>query len=1227
MSFSPNSQQMEEIGEKVLSAHIVSGRLSPKSSEDELNSLNQAVLELNRVLRCVAKQPSEDQFSEIEMAANKLSGILNNVKKGASHDPKIFPKLFEAYKSLSCALLLIRKNNIEYGQKYKQLKREYDILEKLHKSEINSLKNQGFKVTDFADQINDSKKELHYIRSQYEQFKKFVDKTVSSIQIMMQLPESTTLKTLKSEINAKLKQIKQAPYSSDSEVSGNYNKYLEQEKEMNKNLRKQIKEITDQCISVKQTESQIEDENRRLRDSIIMHENQINSLLREKADLQKALDNVSYENNELKQNNEMNNQMDKIFLMQTDLNSVNLKYNETIEKIKRLKEKLKKANTTIEALKQEKTTLNEKMEELELNLQQTKLENEELNNESRPKPKTNSTANNSINLELENKNLNLALDQLLSQFSSQSEELANDHEMRQKLIYFISLQSQIISEFSDKSSSIESQLKSYNAKFKEQDLKLSEMKKISEENENLKSFLREFEKKVSYNLTPDHGEPVIKGIHNLEPDSLDILFLFNNQLPTEEVIHDNFHENSINTRLFQYIEDQINILNNIANNDLINKTSSSNILHSCEEADKFVKEIAPDFYNEPSIFSSFGLFVDPSLLSSSLRSFLSIFKEVTSPESRELFDIAKQAIAMNSLLRNIALLMKKESEKVHIELQKNIENLSEMRETETYNSETRINDLKKQLNEALKQKESESEKLDSLTKFIRKLKAENQAPAQLIKFIESGCKDNIYLNEDILPSNANNNSVSQENTNNTTSPQTELLTEKAIKEFEVLKQKYAKLQKVNKSLKDKISILLKKNEKLKNINSSVAEQVNDEKEILKNSITDIQVEYEKQQEATQEKIAKMKEKMKKKLEEQQEIAIKETAIQVERMRVEFKSQLKQKSAQLKEKLKKANEICDNQIQRADNLRNHYESLLQNLRKKLDESRKTELQNQNDYNNLETESKELKSKIASLMVDNKMLNIKIKSLEDKQKRDNSLIENQTKVKQIAADSKLEEKIHELERNNSYTITRMREILSTIYNTSIIQNISNPLFATDHYSFEDVENSLKAIAVHINKLNLKISKLNAAQDEISRIRSYLLNIETNTSNSKPGTMISKLSFDASSTFAIVAESLKSLKLEIENLKYSSTIGELWRKWASEILGKQDEDSLMMNDINALIHNQRVSKTYQSSNTIPLKKELTPQESQKYVKTLINAMESIGQKSPQHENPKNWPIIPPV
>ncbi|KAK8878086.1 hypothetical protein M9Y10_004849 [Tritrichomonas musculus] len=1156
---------MEEIEGNTISSQM-SDELDISLNFDQsydYNDIEMIVVELSQIIRSISKIPTSEQIESINSKVDSLSENLNEISKNLISTKEQNTTIFEAYKVLSSALLILRQNQNEdnlYRRKYEEIKKEYELQEKLHQMEVENYKKGDNSSSNhsYADQIEDAKNELKSIRVQFERFKKKVDKSVSSIQTMMHLPENTTIKTLKDEISNKLKKMKSLNYSANDIQQSNF----EKDKQLNESLLRELKNATDQCITAQTNEHLKDEEIKRLTDSLALFESQIASLTKEKNDSQNVLNALTKENSELKKQSECSDFHDKLFLTQTELGSLNIKYSDLIDKVDRLKKKLDKVRNENSSLKDEQLQNKGTIEKLQLELQQMKLENEELQAEYKSK-----SANLKPFEEIEAKNaqienMNVAIEKIATQLSMQSQEIGQINNIKEKLIEYIQKQNEIISAFSKESSDLQSQLKKKEVEINDH---TQTMKSYENEIESYKCFINGFSKLVSINMAQDAAAPIIKSLQQLRLEGLESLFTNLSEVTQQTKTsspssndNKNRNLNEINQRLFQYVEDQINIIQAIASNGILGQNTTTNILKSCQEADEFVKEIAPSFYNEPTIFSSFGLVVNPSTLSNTLRTFLSTFKNVSSPESRELFDIAKQAIAMNSLLRSIASIIRNENERVCDEMQKTVDNISELRRSDYSDAESRISETEKLLSRAVEQKENSARKLEELKSTLKKMMEKGFIIPQ--KISEDLDNDGSFYidSSEIEPPNQESDFDQYQKS-------------EEFESIEILKSKLAKSQKIVKYLKQKVESLYRKNEKLKK-KVSILPKIEEENEVLKSNLESITFEYEKYQEDAKIKIDEIKESMRQKFDEQQQATIHDASSQIDRIRCEYKAQMKQRSLEMKEKLKKANKQYESQTQRADALKAHYESILQNLRDKLNSSREAEMQAKDISSAAEIEVKQLKSKISSLMVDNKMLGLRLSSFEDKNKHDNSFSESQAKIQKMAADSKFEEKINQMERRDSEFIIRIADYLKQCF----------PSY-NEIDSFEKIEYCIQNVVSQISELNLKMQKLTELQSEISKIRSFL--------SPDPNT----------STYSAIFDKVSQLNAQINEMKKDNS--EVWRNWAAQIVGTNENDELLMNDIEMIIKQNQINP--QSP------KQENNSTNDPYVKSLIGAMEAMGKK----------------
>ena len=296
---------------------------------------------------------------------------------------------------------------------------------------------------------------------------------------------------------------------------------FEKDDQTNENLLKELKNATDQRISAQANARLKDEEIRRLTDSLALFESQISSLTKEKNESQNTINSLTKENSELKKQNEYGDFQDKLFLTQTELGSLNIKYSDLIDKVDRLKKKLDKARNENNILKDEKMQSKTTIEKLQLEIQQMKLESEELQAEYKKK---NSNLRAIEELDAKNgqiENMNIAIEKVALQISSQFQEISSNNEIKEKLIEYIQKQNSIISAFSKESSNLQSQLKRKEIEINEQ---IQKMKNYEEEIESYKCFINGFSKLVSINMAKDAAEPVIKSLQKLRLEGIETLF-------------------------------------------------------------------------------------------------------------------------------------------------------------------------------------------------------------------------------------------------------------------------------------------------------------------------------------------------------------------------------------------------------------------------------------------------------------------------------------------------------------------------------------------------------------------------------------------------------------------------------------------------------------------------------------------------------------------------------
>ncbi|OHS95915.1 hypothetical protein TRFO_37965 [Tritrichomonas foetus] len=1118
---SPQRDKMEEIGEHILARHMATKSPSNNSligQPDDLTDLFRTVVELSQILKAINNEPTSQELESVEILANTLTNKLHYFRKLPNPEVGANSKLFEAYKILSCALLLLQKHQNYRGllEKYEELKNDFKVNEDLHQAVVD-----GFKTSEYVNYRNlsaNNNKAIE-IQAQFDEYKKTANKIFVGIRKLLQLPEGISMNALSIEVNARLRQKQQNSFLDDR----NLNLSLSQDYDQ---LRIEIQNLNESCVNSQNRERKLNEELRRMKDSQILNENRISTLLNEKEILQQRINNLLQQLTKQSQNSQFSqlspikndpntnfsgnvvsdlnanlngsfsntNENSEVFILQADLNTSKIALDAAQKKTIRVKSKLDKAKNDIFQMSEDLSKTKEELEKTQMELQQIRLENEELIEQSNIKLSHKDKKEEIEEKDKEINNLKQALDNLANQLQNQANEISNERSINEKLVACIQKQSDISALSIQEGLEVQ---KAINQKDIEKSDAIAAMKCVEGENQKFSEFINGLAQIARSSLAPEIAVGTARAIENLQIENVGALFdtqnhFYSTQQTTLCVdIPDSYNssQNGVNKntnmsnealigRLFKYVEDQVDVIQNLANNNNnISHNWRQTLMKNCSQTIKFVKDYFPAFIksqqssqqnnhmneseswsfyendenNELSIFQNFGLIVDPNELAESLKRFLFDFNGVKSKEARELFDIAKQAIAMNSLLRNIASMLRRENEtftKENNELEKLLE------ETKN-NDDLRLNEAEERINELLNQNEVSEKRYYSLKNSLQQLASSGacKLPSKLIRDLEN---DSMTLStKDIMNFSK---SIHDDEDNNKKQINSKLLS----------------TQKINKSLKQKINLLNKKVETMQQQEDRKIEETS-QLHSINQALND---EIDKIKKKNEMEIASLHEMFNKKLAEQQKFASRDAASVIEKIRSESKTEIKKIKSDYKEKLRKVNENLTSQTNRADSIKKHYETLLQSLRTKLNQSRTVEISVRDDISNLEKENSQLKAKLSSLSVDNKMLQIKLSSIEDKNKRESSFNDEYSRLQQLASSAKFEEKLDKLEKKSS-------DFLLTLKNTFLgfYENGEN------FFDFENAAKALKNVAENMRELKDYSAKQNAAIDELNKIRAFI------------------------------------------------------------------------------------------------------------------------------------------
>lgn len=234
-----------------------------------------------------------------------------------------------------------------------------------------------------------------------------------------------------------------------------------------------------------------------------------------------------------------------------------------------------------------------------------------------------------------------------------------------------------------------------------------------------------------------------------------------------------------------------------------------------------------------------------------------------------------------------------------------------------------------------------------------------------------------------------------------------------------------------------------------------------------------------------------------KLKKEFEAIIKENDDQMKLERDELNSQIAEKQAKIEElcnfheseicrmknshksKVEQLNKELKVQTDRGNKIRDHFETMLEELRSKLQESRLSESSALSDAENLAIENNDLKSRLSSLNIDIKVLRMKLHSAEEKAKRDRGFDNTKAHMKILSLETERQTAIEQIK---SQCNEKMYSFL-----TSICSKFKDYVDFNKAISEESVSEFLDNVYNTMNKIvedNNKLVRLNSELDEVRK-----------------------------------------------------------------------------------------------------------------------------------------------
>lgn len=719
----------------------------------------------------------------------------------------------------------------------------------------------------------------------------------------------------------------------------------------------------------------------------------------------------------------------KLFVTQTDLETLKVKYSEllashkkTKAKNKELQHKLADSTNTINKL-----TKDNELAKMQIEKQQLQLD--DLQN----KKETSTDIISKAQIESKDQqiqSLTTALQELTLQFNELNKDLSTESQIKNQMLVLVAQQSSALSSFeeyylkiSKENSSLKAKIESLQEKTEEKPIISQKSCNHSEIPEKLREFIKE-------NFNSNEKIEQIKDLLSSNDNPLNkiknvVSFLLQEQNSTKTEEKTDFNQlKQRNIRLSTYIINLTRFIDQISNSAeiqdwLVSDNKSGNFVNDLKKETAKIQSFLEDnkIVDNSELLESFSKF--PSFAEKYLNE-----ENFSSQENAELISLLHQFVLSNSVL---------------------------CKYSEELQSRGRIimNELKQLKSELARSNDDKNEEIDNI-------KADYLTKIDFLKHDKELLLSKLSKLQDILRKQPGNNDLAEiclamiANDENNNEEEEDFDERKYVENLEV---KIASLNnQKNREISEKDSLIIDLQNKIAENEETIEAMRNDleneksdlvgELESLKIEIVEIKndlqattenLEKSKQEneELTKinqlqqdhiEKIDQIKDKeineqMKKfidsKMDDFEQIAAnnQELTKQLENIETEHKNEIKEIKKSYKQEINRLNSEVEIQTTRANELRTHYDSLLAELRSKLNESRKSESEMKCSYEKMTSEITELKSKLSNYAVEQKMMQVRAQTIDEKMRREKVLMESKAQMEMMSLESSYIAKVNQ------------------------------------------------------------------------------------------------------------------------------------------------------------------------------------------------------------------------
>ena len=830
----------------------------------------------------------------------------------------------------------------------------------------------------------------------------------------------------------------------------------------------------------------------------------------------------------------------QFFVMETDLQAANIRCKELQEEKEMMKEKIKQMSKIMKKFEGVNKAKDAEIEKLKMENEKLAIERDELKTKLDASPETSETEKEIMEREMEK--LNLALKEVADQMDSVADELASESKTKTQLFAICQAQSSALSVAETEMKKLQEQLEHQEAETARVSAANAALEKRLGVKCDHKEVVEDMRSYVSQKLEKNDVTAKIMKILQSEESSasvkcIAILDLLVKDLPKQKAaesggeVVENLKEQ--NKRLVTYLSNVMHFIDQLANSKDVQSwmidagyedDCRPTLVKQCGRIDSFLKQNQLVVDTQP-VCSTFSKF--PEYLKEKLR-------EITS-DNRELVLIIQIVCCANEVMRKFGDHLVEQINHLTTDmarLRHELQQTNEETEDQIYEATDAIS--RKLANEQEKNRRSEAI-LQNITQILQQGEG-SKAVRKCLKILEGAGGEDTELNmaSQMQQTINERDAVVEENA---------AMAKKLHKRKEAVKKLGDEVVRMESEIHEMTSELEEKRAANVSLSAQVTE-LEDENNDLRQTIQAQMEELDKSKESIKCSLESLGTEYEQKLKQLQE----EFNNERERYEAEITAMKKEKKLvrrEAREQLRKVQGECDLQTQRSDELRNHFEPLLTDLRNKLKDARTAESNAQTELRKSELAAKELKADLAAARIDLKMLQMKLTSCEEKMKREKALLDTQARMQLMGAQT--EHQTHLEEQKAKLRAEHHSFLLSVCEKMRQFTDPSAPV--TDDSVVAVLDTALESFY----QLGERVHKLADCQKEVDSLREVLGVSDTDTSLVPVVTSLSKQAHEYQQTKGQLEEEKKEVSVMLRKadaFTHNEKLLRDWEQWANRV-----------------------------------------------------------------------------